>query len=102
MSAAERVRWAREECEMQMRLRKETEADHFDASASLDAFAAAVRAETLAEVAVMVDSFPSYDLDRGMGYGCSCDMKKQTGSWPGEWLDRDDLRATLTTLETPK
>ena len=59
---------------------------------------AAVYARAMRDAQAVVDSMPSYDLDTGTGYGCHCAMKRAEGSWPGDWLDRDDTRDALTKL----
>lgn len=58
------------------------------------------RTEVAAEVVEAVKSLDSFVLDRGRGYGCQCEMKREqsTQFYAADWLDRDETIATVTRL----
>ena len=100
MSAAERVREARETVEKAIgEYADEVEfGDEIRANpwAALDAFAAAVRAETLAEVREAVEGMRRWDMVDidGIEWSIGHDLE-------GEYLYRSEVLATLTRLEAP-
>ena len=90
MSAAERVRETRELCD---ELYWGSSCVSKSVSKTrLDAYAAAVRAETLAEVREAVEGMDRSDFIDMDDFGITPD---------GQWIDRAEVLATLSKLEAP-
>ncbi len=64
------------------------------------AYRDAVRAALLAEVVAVVAKLDGFELDRGRGYGCHCEMKREktTEFYAADWLDRDDTLTAIRAL----
>ena len=73
------------------------------AKKSRDAYDAAIRAAILAGAVRVVEGMDTFELDRGRGYGCHCDMKREktTEFYAGDWLDRDGTLAALRAVGAP-